>query len=241
MARCLAKTIKPSHVAVVGERLHDVLVMAGHCAVAGVERFGHVHCTAAPQLMRAEERWCAPPPRECHACTQLGTAHQVTNCLDRGLKCNCSRYLLLPHTIAPKMHLSRPCAGFHFAQLQPASVRHKRPRLTWTPDLHERFEKACAALGGIERAQPNAIQKLMCVQGLLTSHIKSHLQKVRQELGVTVIPPRDPLRDPPLARPCTTSLRGAHSDKHVSVCRSPAAGPAGSCSDDSCTRSHPHH
>lgn len=136
--------------------------------------------------------------------------------------------------------MSRPCAGFHTAQLQLAPVRHKRPRLTWTPELHERFEKACAALGGIERAQPNAIQKLMCVQGLLTSHIKSHLQKVRQELGVTVIPPRDPLRDPLLARPRTTSLRGAHSDKHISVCRSPAAGPAGSCSDDSCTRSHPH-
>ncbi len=54
------KYIKPNHVAVVGERSIDVLVIAGHCAVAGVERFGYVHSTAAPQLMRAGKRWCAP-------------------------------------------------------------------------------------------------------------------------------------------------------------------------------------
>lgn len=54
------RNFEPSHVAVVGERLLDVLVIAGYCAVAGVERIGHVHCTAAPELRRAEKQWCAP-------------------------------------------------------------------------------------------------------------------------------------------------------------------------------------
>lgn len=106
------------------------------------------------------------------------------------------------------------------AQAAPAA-RCKRPRLTWTPELHARFEKAVAALGGLERAQPHAIQRLMSVPGLLTSHIKSHLQKVRQERGVTL--PREP---PPRAGRCGR----APAKPAASLC-----GPAGSSSDDSAT------
>ncbi len=77
--------------------------------------------------------------------------------------------------------------------------RAKRPRLTWTPELHARFEKACAALGGLEVAQPHAIHKLMAVQGLLTSHIKSHLQKVRQDRKIPAPSQRTLLRPLPRA------------------------------------------
>ncbi|KAK6914384.1 MYB-CC type transcription factor, LHEQLE-containing domain [Dillenia turbinata] len=54
-----------------------------------------------------------------------------------------------------------------------------KPRLRWTPDLHDRFVDAITQLGGPNKATPKAIMRTMGVKGLTLFHLKSHLQKYR--------------------------------------------------------------
>ncbi|XP_054823582.1 myb family transcription factor PHL8-like isoform X1 [Prosopis cineraria] len=54
-----------------------------------------------------------------------------------------------------------------------------KPRLKWTPELHQRFLDAVNQLGGAEKATPKSLMRVMGIPGLTLYHLKSHLQKYR--------------------------------------------------------------
>ncbi|XP_077230945.1 myb-related protein 2-like isoform X2 [Tasmannia lanceolata] len=54
-----------------------------------------------------------------------------------------------------------------------------KPRLKWTAELHKRFIEAVHQHGGVDKATPKTVLRLMGIPGLTLYHLKSHLQKYR--------------------------------------------------------------
>lgn len=71
------------------------------------------------------------------------------------------------------------CRGDTVDQIDPNAALGYKPRLRWTPELHERFAQAVTDLGGPDVATPKQILHVMQVEGLTIFHIKVNLHEFR--------------------------------------------------------------
>ncbi|KAL0010063.1 hypothetical protein SO802_005171 [Lithocarpus litseifolius] len=125
----------------------------------------------------------------CHPCKVTSEGDEVGTIL-RSLDGSCA-YLVKPIPLRDlNMHinLKRKNDLVQVVQQQTNNVsRAKKPRMSWTPLVHEKFVESVQELGGIENATPKKILQLLQsnlkgFQDLDREEISSHLQKYRDSI-----------------------------------------------------------